>query len=141
MTKTLNIFTDGGARGNPGPSAIGVYIEDGDGKEIAKIGKAIGNNTNNVAEYSAVVEGLSWIVKSKKELEKIDGINFYMDSLLVCSQLNGLYKIKNPTLRGLLFQIREIEAEIKIPISYSHVRREKNKKADALVNQALDMSL
>ena len=63
---TLNVFTDGGARGNPGPSAIGVYITDGNKKEIAGFGKKIGIATNNVAEYKAVLEALSWIIENKE---------------------------------------------------------------------------
>lgn len=139
MIRKLNIFTDGGARGNPGPSAVGVYIEDENGKEITGIGKTIGIATNNTAEYKAVIEGLLWIVKNKEKLLENTIINFYLDSLLVCSQIKGLFKVKNADLRAYLFEIRELEAEIKNPIFYTHIPREKNKKADALVNKALDM--
>ncbi|MEK7559040.1 MAG: ribonuclease HI family protein [Patescibacteria group bacterium] len=141
MIKTLNIFTDGGARGNPGPSAIGVYIEDEEGKEIARIGKTIGIATNNTAEYKAVIEALSWTVENKEKLSKETIINFHLDSLLVCSQIKGLYKIKNADLRTYLFRIRELEAEIESPLFYTHIPREKNKKADDLVNKALDTGL
>ncbi len=139
MIKKLNIFTDGGARGNPGPSAVGVYIEDENGKEVTGIGKTIGIATNNTAEYKAVIEGFLWIVKNKEKLLENTIINFYLDSLLVCSQIKGLFKVKNADLRAYLFEIRELEAEIKNPILYTHIPREKNKKADALVNKALDM--
>ena len=139
MIRKLNIFTDGGARGNPGPSAVGVYIEDENGKEITGIGKTIGIATNNTAEYKAVIEGLLWIVKNKEKLLENTIINFYLDSLLVCSQIKGLFKVKNADLRAYLFEIRELEVEIKNPIFYTHIPREKNKKADALVNKALDM--
>ena len=140
MIKHLNIFTDGGARGNPGPAGIGVYIEDENGNEIAGIGKTIGVATNNAAEYKAVIEALSWVVNNKEDLSEDAVINFYLDSLLVCSQIKGLYKVKNPDLRGYLFKIRELEPEIKNSIFYSHIPREENKKADALVNKALDMA-
>lgn len=141
QTRTLNIYTDGGARGNPGPSAIGVYVENEASTCLAAIGKSIGEGTNNVAEYSAILEGLDWIIENQAKLPKLARVNFFMDSNLAASQLNGIYKVKNPNLRNLLFKIRQKEALIKFPINYSHIRREKNKKADRLVNIALDGKL
>ncbi len=138
QTRTLNVFTDGGARGNPGPAALGVYIENEQGEVLAAIGKAIGNGTNNVAEYCAILEGLDWIIDNKAKMPNLARINFLMDSNLASSQLNGLYKIKNANLRNLIFKAREKEAVIGLPIYYSHIRREQNKKADRLVNMALD---
>lgn len=137
MTKTLNIFTDGGARGNPGPAAIGVYIESGEGKEIAGFGKKIGVATNNAAEYKGVMEALIWVVSYQKTHD-VKVLNFYLDSRLVCSQINGLFKIKNADLRNYLLKVRELEGGINCPIHYNHILREKNKKADSFVNQALD---
>lgn len=137
--KHINIFTDGGSRGNPGPSASGVYIEDADsGDTLAEIGITLGVTTNNVAEYTAIVEAWNWIFENKSKLKSLSMINFYMDSNLAVNQLNGLYKIKNPNLRILLFKIRGRESEIGIPAIYTHVPREQNKKADRLVNMALD---
>lgn len=133
----INVYTDGGARGNPGPAAIGVFIVHGKNAVLARIGKKIGHATNNVAEYTAVIEGLAWIAKNIDKLS-IDRINFFLDSQLVVSQLNGIYKIKNSVLRELLFSIREKEASLGSVISYTHIRREKNKEADRLVNMALD---
>ena len=135
---SINIFTDGGSRGNPGESALGTYIESVDGKEIISIGKRLGITTNNVAEYSAIREGLSWVYEHLAEFEGLVKINFYMDSNLAVNQLNGLYKIKNPGLREIFFEIKGLENQIKIPIYYTHIPREKNKKADRLVNLALD---
>lgn len=135
--KVINIYTDGGARGNPGPAAIGIFIK-GDNKILAQIGEKIGESTNNFAEYSAVLKGLSFILENLNLLEKDSKINFFMDSQLVYSQIAGLFKIKSAMLRTLLFKIREKEAEIKLPITYNFVRREKNKNADKLVNLALD---
>lgn len=135
--KRINIYTDGGARGNPGSAAIGVFIE-GDGKVLARIGKKIGETTNNFAEYTAVLQGLDFISENKKLLEKDSKINFFMDSQLAYSQIVGSYKIKSMALRGLLFKIREKEAQIKAPVFYNFVRREENKEADKLVNLALD---
>jgi ribonuclease HI len=140
MTKYINIYTDGGARGNPGPAAIGVYIEDQDGQEIFSFGKRIGNTTNNVAEYRAVIEALRWFIENS-ELGKIESLNFYLDSNLVCSQINGLFKVKNSNLRLHLYQVRELESKIDIPINYTFVPREQNKKADKMVNLALDSKL
>lgn len=140
MIKNIKVFTDGGARGNPGPSAIGVYIEDADarGKMIVGFGKTIGIATNNVAEYSAVIEALSWIIENKKDLDKSAKIQFFLDSKLVCSQIIGIYKVKNANLRNLLFEVRDREAQINFPIYYKHIPREENTKADKFVNEALD---
>lgn len=133
----ISIFTDGGARGNPGPAALGVFIEDENKQELARIGKTLGDTTNNVAEYAAIVEGINWALENKTKLS-IETINFYMDSQLAYSQLNGLYKVKNPRIREFVFEIRKKEAELNIPIFYTHIPREKNTRADFMVNQALD---
>lgn len=138
MINTLNVFTDGGARGNPGPSAIGIYITDGNSKEIAGFGKTIGIATNNVAEYKAVIEALTWIIENKKNLAKDAKINFFLDSKLVCSQIIGIFKVKNAILRNLLFDVRNREAQINFPIYYKYIPREQNSKADTFVNAALD---
>ncbi len=130
----LTIFTDGGSRGNPGPAAYGYVITDDDKKIVHEEGKTIGVNTNNVAEYSAIVESLRWIEQNAKASK----ITYFMDSLLACQQLSGKWKIKNENLRSLFFTIKELERKIGTPVTYSHVRREYNKEADKLVNQALD---
>lgn len=130
------IYTDGGSRGNPGPAALGVYIKN-DEKVLAKIAKYLGETTNNVAEYSAIVSGLDWVMENKTK-EDIKKVFFYMDSQLACSQLTGLYKVKNERIREFVFEIRQKEAVLSIPIIYNHIPREKNKQADALVNLALD---
>ncbi len=136
----ISIFTDGGARGNPGPAALGVFIEDQTHQELARIGKALGETTNNVAEYSAILEGFNWALANKEKVG-IESITFYTDSQLAYSQLSGLYKVKNAKIREFIFEIRKIEAELKIPVFYSHIPREKNSKADFMVNQALDNRL
>lgn len=135
---SITIYTDGGSRGNPGPAALGTYIESEDGTEIKSIGKNLGITTNNIAEYSAIKEGLDWIFANLSDMPNLSRINFFMDSQLAASQLNGLYKIKNAGLRVIFFEIKKLETQIKIPISYNHIPREKNKKADRLVNLALD---
>jgi ribonuclease HI len=135
---SITVFCDGGARGNPGPAAIGVYIEDKNKEEIISIGKKIGNATNNVAEYSAIVEAFDWLIKKSSELKNVSKVYFKLDSQLAYSQLCGLYKVKNAVMRELIFKIREREAILEKEIIYSHIPREENKKADLLVNLALD---
>lgn len=134
----INVYTDGGARGNPGPAAIGVYIVSEQGENLAKIGKKIGHATNNVAEYSAVIEALSWLIINEDKVGKEKEICFFLDSQLVVSQINGIFKVKNATLRGLLFAIREKEGILNKNIRYAHIPREENKEADKMVNMALD---
>lgn len=134
----LNIYCDGGSRGNPGPAASAFIIKDSSKKIIHQSGRFLGLATNNQAEYNAVVDALCWISKNQKKLGNITEINIYLDTILVTSQLNGLFKIKNPDLRNLLFKTRELESEIKSKIVYSQIPREQNWQADLLVNQTLD---
>jgi len=136
----LNIYTDGGARGNPGPAAIGVLVQDGMGRLLTKFGKRIGKATNNVAEYTAVIEALKWIRDQRSEIrdQKMEKIQFFLDSSLVVNQLNGLFRVKDANLRSLLVRIRELEQEVGGNIYYTQIPREKNWQADRLVNQALD---
>ena len=140
INSTLNVFTDGGARGNPGEAGIGVYITDENKNQLAGFGKKIGFATNNVAEYKAVINALDWIIENKKSLPKDTKINFFLDSILVCSQIIGIFKVKDADLRNLLFDVRNREAQINFPIYYKHIPREQNTKADAFVNLALDLA-
>ncbi|MDO8639777.1 MAG: ribonuclease HI family protein [bacterium] len=133
----ISIYTDGGARGNPGPAAIGFFIKDENGQEVFSHGEKIGVATNNVAEYRAVISALSWVCQNKEKV-KDSKVNFFLDSNLVCSQINGVFKIKNSNLRTLLYEVREKEAELKFTINYSFIPRERNEDADRLVNMALD---
>lgn len=141
----LIVHTDGGARGNPGPAAIGVVIEKidpstGSGRAIAAFGKTIGETTNNVAEYTAVIEALMWFktnLRSTTSNQQLT-IQCFLDSTLVVNQLNGLFKVKEPHLRELLMQIRTLEQELGGTITYAAVRRQQNARADFLVNDALD---
>jgi ribonuclease HI len=126
------VHTDGGARGNPGPGAIGVAVKDKTGKIIKEVGKYIGRSTNNEAEYKAVIEGLKTC-----EILKADELEFYIDSLLVASQLSGKYKVKNPRMRALFNEAKGLEQKFKT-VKYTHVPREENFPADYLVNEVLD---
>lgn len=138
MIKKFIVYTDGGARGNPGPAAIGVYIVDSEGKEILRMSNQIGETTNNVAEYTAVIEALKWIKKNLSSIIKDTGLNlqFYLDSSLVVNQLNGIFKVKQKHLRELLLQVKMLEQEVGGKILYNFVPREKNKIADFLVNNS-----
>ena len=136
MEKRILVFADGGARGNPGPAAIGIVIKDEKGKVLTQFGKSIGETTNNVAEYKAVIEGLRWIVTNIKP--QASSVQFFLDSKLIVNQLNGYYKIKNGNLRNLIIEIRKLEQGVGGDISYRLIPRGKNRPADFLVNQALD---
>lgn len=128
----LNVYCDGGARGNPGPAAYGFVVKD-EGKVIKKGGGYIGIGTNNVAEYTAIIEALNWLKENKNGYN----LHFFLDSQLAVSQLNGTYKVKNAKIRELVVKIRELENEF-TQIVYEHIPRAQNKEADRLVNQALD---
>jgi ribonuclease HI len=126
------LFTDGGARGNPGPAAYGFVLEDEDGDVLAAHGEAIGVATNNVAEYSALLAGLA----RAAELG-VDELEVVSDSELMVKQLNGEYRVKNAALQDLFLEASRLAR--KLPrVTYRHVRREHNELADRLVNEALD---
>ena len=131
----LVINCDGGARGNPGPAAYGVSIQKPDGTEIEGLAKTIGIATNNVAEYSAVIEGL----RRCKELGA-RAVHVRSDSKLLIEQLSGRWKIKNPGLKKLHTEAIELARGFD-RVTYEHVRRELNVRADELVNLALDTGL
>jgi ribonuclease HI len=127
----FKLFTDGGARGNPGPAAIGGLLYE-DKRIFATFSQAIGETTNNQAEYRALIKGLELAVK-----HKIKELNCYLDSELVVKQLNREYKVKDKDLAKVFVKIWNLTLKFK-KIKFFHVRREANKEADALVNQALD---
>lgn len=128
----LIIYTDGGARGNPGPAGIGAVIYNEKKEIIAEISEYIGKSTNNQAEYKALLAA----IKKAKEF-KVDEINFFLDSELVVEQMSGNYKVKNKSLQPLFVQIYNESLSYK-KVTYKHVRREKNKEADRLANMAMD---
>lgn len=129
---TAKLFTDGGSRGNPGPSATGVVILDLEDNVVKKSSQYLGVTTNNQAEYQALKEGL--------ELAGTIGIKelaVYMDSELIVKQINGIYKIKNPDLLPVYKDVKSL-AENFQKISFTHVPRALNKLADEMVNKCLD---
>lgn len=129
---SVRLFTDGGARGNPGPAAYGYVLEGDDGTVIAAHGEAIGVATNNIAEYSALIAGL------EKAIElALPDIEVVSDSELMVKQMRGEYKVKNAGLRPLSLRAVQLAQRLDT-VTYRHVRREHNKLADRLVNDALD---
>ncbi len=133
----LTIHTDGGARGNPGPAAVGVHFQLGDWEH--KHGRCIGEATNNVAEYTAVIDALAQIQDFRiAGAPQFESLHFYLDSELVVKQLLGIYRIKEPSLQELAQKILITLKTIAVPYQFTHVRREQNKIADSLVNAALD---
>lgn len=129
----IKIFSDGACRGNPGPAGCG-YIIYADGQEIASGKKFLGTATNNIAEYTAVIEAAKNPV-----LAKFPAVNFYLDSELVVKQMKGEYKVKNQVLAGLKAELENILSGRKV--TFNHVPREQNKEADKLANQAIDGGL
>lgn len=128
------MFTDGGSRGNPGPAGIGVYIETLD----KKYGECIGIATNNVAEYAALISGLKKLKQLLgKDKTKQYEIECRLDSELVVKQLNHEYKLKEEYIQKNFIEIWNLMLEFKSVI-FKHIPREKNKIADAMVNEALD---
>lgn len=132
MIKEVVIYSDGGSRGNPGPSASGFVIFDKSGALLFEGGKYLGITTNNQAEYQAVLLGL------EKALQLgAHSVDFRMDSLLIVNQMAGIYKVKNRDLWPIYERIRELVKKFD-NVKFSHVRREFNKDADSLVNKVLD---
>ncbi len=135
--ETIFVYTDGGARGNPGPAAIGVHAEAEGGALVFDYKEAIGEATNNVAEYKAVIAALARLRERFGTNIAQTSFVFRLDSELVVKQLRGEYKVKDSNLAKL-------HAEIKLALAdfphttFTHVRREQNKEADRLVNEALD---
>jgi ribonuclease HI len=126
------IHTDGAARGNPGPAAIGVIIKDENSNFLARISRCIGVTTNNQAEYQAIIAGLE-----KANSLSARHVILKSDSELVVNQINGQYKIKNTGLRALYNRVVQLIGSLE-SFSISYIPREQNAGADALANEALD---
>ena len=126
------LFTDGGARGNPGPAAFGYVLEADDGTVLAAHGEAIGVATNNVAEYRGLVAGLAKAVELA-----VPNVEVVSDSELLVKQMRGEYKVKNEALQVLSLEAARLARQLD-SVAYTHVRRAHNELADRLVNEALD---
>jgi len=131
MSSSAELFTDGGARGNPGPAGIGAALYQA-GKEVAFVSHYIGETTNNDAEYQALIAGLECALK-----EGVFNLVCYLDSLLIVEQLNGRYKVKQEHLQQRFREVMRLVDKFK-HISFNHIPREKNTRADQLVNMAID---
>lgn len=129
------LFTDGASRGNPGPAAAGVVLKDEKGKVILESSQFLGRMTNNEAEYRALLLGLAKAAAAASGQELV----VLMDSELVVSQIQGIYRMKAPHLRELLLDVRLKEKSFG-KVVYKLIPREKNTHADALANQALDQA-
>ena len=135
MSKKLVINTDGGARGNPGHAGIGVVIKSPAGELVYQYGGYIGEATNNVAEYKALIKAL----EESHHLGATE-LLIQMDSELIVKQMQGVYKIKEPTLQQLAQEVMRLLNKF-TQHEFKHVRREFNKEADALVNKAIDEAM
>lgn len=147
VERLFKIWTDGGARGNPGPAGIGVRILEIDSNNqeqpVAELSQYLGTATNNQAEYQALIEGLRWLVDSLETVGQsinMVKLELYTDSELMAYQIQGRYRVKNAELRPLYDQVI---GQLQVFKSYviEPIRREKNQVADKLVNQAIDQAL
>ena len=132
-TKEIQIYADGGSRGNPGPAGIGVVLVDEKGKKVQEISKYIGNATNNVAEYLAVIYGLMGAL-----WEKAAKVVINVDSQLVARQLKGEYKVKDQNMQkfsGIALNLFKGFDKVEV----REIPRDKNKEADSLVNKAINL--
>ncbi|MCX5692622.1 MAG: ribonuclease HI family protein [Candidatus Omnitrophica bacterium] len=132
MSKSINIFIDGASRGNPGPSGIGIVFCDDQDKTVKKLFKFIGNATNNVAEYSALIYAMQEAL-----IDRYDDVKVKSDSELLTKQLTGEYKVKNENLRPYYDMFQHIARGFN-RIEVISIDREKNSIADKLANKAID---
>ncbi len=131
--KILNVYTDGASRGNPGPASIGIVFKDSQGKLIWQQQKAIGNTTNNEAEYQALIYAMKHVKRYHPEK-----IRFHSDSELMVRQMRGEYKIKNPNIQKLFLDAWNRKIDLGNNVEFILVPREENSEADKLANKALD---
>lgn len=136
--ETIIAYTDGGARGNPGPAGIGVYITDQTGSVLKEVAESLGNATNNFAEYQAVMVALQTLRHMYGKRTKEMQFDVRLDSELVTKQLNNEYQIKEPGLVPQFIEIHNMRVASFPNITFTHVPREKNKEADRLANEAMD---
>lgn len=133
----IQVHTDGGSRGNPGNGACAFVIEENNNL-IFENAKYLGRVTNNFAEYSGVLSAINYLVENSRITNQKSQITFYLDSELVVKQLNGIYKIKNLVLLNFVKEIKRLIYKNNLITSFKYVPREKNVRADYLVNKILD---
>ena len=132
LPKKIKVFTDGASRGNPGPASIGIVYYNEEDQRVADHKEKLGDQTNNYAEYMAVIRALEHCCGAQ-----VSSVDFYCDSQLLVKQMLGEYKVKAPQIKELFLKAKELAREID-SVGFHHVRREFNKEADALANEALD---
>ncbi len=130
----ITAYTDGGARGNPGPAGYGVHVLDDQGNTLAELVGPLGHATNNVAEYSGLIAALQWALDNGER-----SLRVRMDSELVIKQMRGQYKVKHAGLQPLHAAAQRLVSQLG-RVTFEHVRREQNKVADALSNKAMDLA-
>lgn len=135
----ISVYTDGGSRGNPGPSGFGVVIYDNQQprQTIAQLSKFVGIKTNNEAEYLALVEAITWIRDNQANFN-ITEVNFYSDSQLLVRQMQGKYKVKAPTITPLYSLAKSLLDNSGYSYKFHEILREYNSLADSLANNAMD---
>jgi len=133
--KQCYLYTDGGARGNPGPAAGGAVLKSLDGEVIDTRSKYLGETTNNQAEYIALIIGLEMALENS-----CTELSVFMDSELAIRQINGQYKVKNLAIAERFKEVHNLRVKFQ-KITFTHVRREKNTEADALVNKCIDKEI
>ena len=131
----LVAHTDGGARGNPGPAGYGVLIEDQDGHKVAALSEYLGHQTNNVAEYQALIGALEYALAHGHK-----GLKVISDSELLVKQIKGIYKVKNLALQNLHARAKDLISQLAW-FSIGHALREHNREADRLANEAMDKGM
>ncbi len=134
--QTIYLYTDGGSRGNPGPAGAGAVVYEGD-REVASASKFLGIQTNNVAEYEALLLALT-IAHQKIKNSESRRVVVRMDSELIVKQMNGEYRVKNPALKKKYDDVRAMILRYFPNLTFEHVRREYNARADELANHAMD---
>ncbi|MDD5341576.1 MAG: ribonuclease HI family protein [Patescibacteria group bacterium] len=132
MSKIIKTFSDGGARGNPGPAAIGIVIKDENDKILKKHAEYVGETTNNQAEYKALIKALE-LAKEFKPAE----INCYLDSELVVKQMRQEFRVKDKDLQPLFIKCWNLALQLK-KVKFHHIPRELNSEADQILNEELD---
>lgn len=135
----MTIHTDGGARGNPGPAGIGVAVYDADGALMHELSEFIGEATNNVAEYTAIVRGLEHVQTLVPDTKGVK-LTVKLDSELVQRQMIGQYKVKDQTLKTYFDKAKTL-VEQYAEVDFIHVPRSENKEADRLANEAMDQGV
>lgn len=135
----FTLYADGGARGNPGPAGAGAVVFDQLGKRVVEVSDYLGVATNNIAEYEAILRGLTKLSEEyPSDVLKSSSLAIRMDSKLVIEQLKGAYKVKHPNLVPRYLEVKNLLARSFGSVTFEHVYRENNKDADALANRAMD---